>query len=158
MAGLRSYTWDALLTRRVGQFQVMLSVPALNNPLSPLCGMPHNHILLFLQLHSKAQQPSTTGSCHTKCRESCRARVSQLHGAFALSGAGGCTEKRQVQQRVLSGAQTCMLAGSTDGRFSLPPLSSHEIRKETRFNDSLLKCALPADLTLGRKSVYRINF
>lgn len=67
-------------------------------------------------------------------------------------------EKRQVQQRVLSGAQTCMLAGSTDGRFSLPPLSSHEIRKETRFNDSLLKCALPADLTLGRKSVYRINF
>lgn len=76
MAGLCSYTWDALLTCRMGQFQVMLSVPALNNPLSPLCGMSHNHLLLFLQLHSKAQQPSTTDSCHTKCRESCRAHVS----------------------------------------------------------------------------------
>lgn len=58
----------------------------------------------------------------------------------------------------MDGAQTRALAGLTDRRFSPLPLSSHKRREETRFNDSLLKCALPADLTLGRKSVYRINF
>lgn len=67
-------------------------------------------------------------------------------------------EERQVPPRALSRAQTRALGGLTDRHFSLPPLSSHKVRRETHFNDSLLKCGLPADLTLGRKSVYRINF
>lgn len=77
---------------------------------------------------------------------------------FVLSGAGGRTEEWQVQQKAQSGAQTCALAGTMDRHFSLLTVSSHIIRKETHFNDSLLKCAFPADLTLGRKSVYSINF
>lgn len=71
MTKLCSGTWDALLTCLAGQFQVMLGVLALNNPLPPL-SISHNNLL---QLHSEAQQPSTTDSHHIKHWESCRACV-----------------------------------------------------------------------------------
>lgn len=128
--------------------------PTSKQPFLPLCGISHSHLLF--QLHSQAQKPSTADrprKAQGELQSSCWLRC-----AFALR-TGGHTEGAGSAGRTPGAAQTGhMFAGPTDRHFSLPPLSSHKIRKETHFNDSSLKCAFPADLTLGRKSVYKINF
>lgn len=126
---------DALLVCPAGQFQVMLSVPPLNNLFSLSLAFP----------------TATSSSSWPKRQEQ------QPHAAQGEVQEG--TWRGRFSREELGAAQThLLLARPTDRHFSLLPLSSHEIRKETRCNDSLLKCAFPADLTLGRKSVYKINF